>query len=1078
MRTVTASVLGVTMLRRRRWPVWSLLCGLVVSYGLSSPDQPGAQGAAAKPRPAEACGADQPAAVNPAAALRLVPFPQQIQLGEGVFALNRPLTLSVPAKAAGLFGELLIAELRRAGLPAPQVVAAESRTPAFRLAAEAGAAVPALAGLPEKNLEAYILRVDQQAITASATSEAGLFYGLQILCQLIRANRRGDGVPCLTVRDWPALRWRCLQDDFTRGPSPRSSVLRLQVDLGANLKLNLFTYYMEHQFAHAKHPDIGPPDGSVTPEEMRDLVAYAKPRHMDILGNQQSFGHFGHILKHERYAALRETPDILCPLKEESYQLLDDLYADICPLLPFPMFNVCCDETYGLGTGPAKELAEKIGVGGVYVRHMRRVHDLLKDKHGKRMMMWGDIILQHPDKLAEIPKDTVMLTWAYDPRANFESQIVPFAKSGYEFFVCPGVSNWSRILPDFGMATTNIRNFVRDGVKHGAIGMLNTDWEDDSESLNAPTWHGDAWGAECSWTGSATRPEDFNRRIGGVLFGEPGDHFGQAIELLSQTHKLTGMNAMHNSRFWQNDFRPERNPATIRESARRLLELVVPAIEHLQTCRREATANARLLDYFLFGARRMEFIGQRMLDGLEAVHLYHDACERPPAEALPLLDKVEKLVRTNRDQYESLGRQFAELWLEEAKPFALDGITKRYAGMVKWFDGVSAQLAKAREAAQAGKPLPRPDQVGLLLPEAFARRTRPHEFAPEPLEPAAPWADTTAAQRLGLAVHAGSADRTQLPVEVDAAVPAELAKLPIRAWVLNPNAAPREVPAQLDPSATPGKARIALILPDRVATGTEVKLHVYFGAAQATALPQSVKTSAGPKGMHWLENDQVRLLLGAEGAHVYRWEVKRLEGRDLTMPGESSWFGFSDMHALRDVPFQLQCVARGPALVRYVGAEPGGLVKTFSLFAGTSWMEVVLNDPTGTYWEFDNPANFAADGPTPGTYLFSGGQTGPVGKQADGVPAQVKAHGAYWGIKFNRDRIALGLTTPETAAHFVIAPGSGAGGVGIEGSSPAAHFVTFAGLLEGEPAATMNQLRSTLDFKNQPRMRLYQMQRR
>ena len=141
---------------------------------------------------------------------------------------------------------------------------------------------------------------------------------------------------------------------------------------------------------------------------------------MDILGNQQSFGHFGAILAHPEFAAARETGDVLSPVKEETYKLLDDLYAEEVPLLPFPLFNVCCDETVGLGSGPSKELAAKIGVGGVYVRHIRRIHDLLKNKYRKRMMMWGDIILQHPDKLDQIPKDTIMLTWGYDPRASFE----------------------------------------------------------------------------------------------------------------------------------------------------------------------------------------------------------------------------------------------------------------------------------------------------------------------------------------------------------------------------------------------------------------------------------------------------------------------------------------------------------------------------------------------------------------------------------------------------------------------------------------------------------------------------------
>ena len=118
------------------------------------------------------------------------------------------------------------------------------------------------------------------------------------------------------------------------------------------------------------------------------------------------------------------------------------------PLLPFPFFNVCCDETWGLGKGPSKARAEEIGVGALYVEHILRVRDLVTEHYGKRMRMWGDIILQHPDKLDQVPKDTVMLTWGYGPRDSFEDQIIPFAQSGYEFFVCPGISNWSRILPE------------------------------------------------------------------------------------------------------------------------------------------------------------------------------------------------------------------------------------------------------------------------------------------------------------------------------------------------------------------------------------------------------------------------------------------------------------------------------------------------------------------------------------------------------------------------------------------------------------------------------------------------------
>ena len=165
-------------------------------------------------------------------------------------------------------------------------------------------------------------------------------------------------------------------------------------------------------------------------------------------------------------------------------------------------------------------------------------------------------------------------------------------------------------------------------------------------------------------------------------------------------------------------------------------------------------------------------------------------------------------------------------------------------------------------------------------------------------------------------------------------------------------------------------------------------------------------------------------------------------------------------------------------MTSYRCREALGLVKTLNLFAGTSWIEVVLNYPVQYYWEFDDPKNFSADGPTPGEYLFSNGSTGAVGRQADGVPAQVKAEGVHWGVKFNHEGLALGIITPEVAANHVIAPGAGAGGVGIERSPPACHFITYAGLLDAEPEEVMRQLRHTLDFTNQPEVILHAIQAR
>jgi hypothetical protein len=275
------------------------------------------------------------------------------------------------------------------------------------------------------------------------------------------------------------------------------------------------------------------------------------------------------------------------------------------------------------------------------------------------------------------------------------------------------VSNWSRILPDFSTAEVNIRNFVRDGIALGALGMINTSWEDDGEALKGLIWHGHAWAAECAWNGSITEPAAFNRRVGAVLFGEQGDHFGQAIALLAKTHALPGMAGMNNSRFWQDDFFSTRAVPELQAEASRLLPLVQQAAEHLKACRRDATVNVGLLDSFQFGTRRMDLIGRRMLAGLAATREYTSARRSSKSQSLEHLARVEEIVRRTRDAHETLAREFARLWLRDCRPYALDWTIRRYQKAIDRYDALLLQIGEARSRAEAGKPLPSPAALGL-----------------------------------------------------------------------------------------------------------------------------------------------------------------------------------------------------------------------------------------------------------------------------------------------------------------------------------------------------------------------------
>ncbi len=366
--------------------------------------------------------------------------------------------------------------------------------------------------------QGYVLNVTDKKIFVGANTHQGLFYGIQTLSQLL-TQCQSLSVPQMKIVDWPTLKIRAWQDDISRGPIPTLDFLKSQVKQLAGYKLNALTLYTEHVFQLEKHPHIAPPYG-LTKEELGDLIEFSKKYYVDVIGNFQSFGHFYHTLKLPEYAHLAETPHVLTPAKEETYEFLKEVYGEVIPAYESEYFNINCDETFGLGTGPAKAMLENQTVGEIYASHINRVVEIIKP-YNKKVMMWGDIALNHREILTKIPKDLIMLSWGYHPGESFESAVTPFKDYGFEFMVCPGVSGWNRIWPDIPSAMINIKNYVRDGIKHGAIGMINTTWDDNGYSLFNNFWPPLIWGAECAWN-PVTDEEVENRT----------KNFKQAIDFL------------------------------------------------------------------------------------------------------------------------------------------------------------------------------------------------------------------------------------------------------------------------------------------------------------------------------------------------------------------------------------------------------------------------------------------------------------------------------------------------------------------------------------------------------------------
>jgi hypothetical protein len=1006
-------------------------------------------------------------------------------VNEGQFLINNSdsYELSVPQGFTDAAVERIVAEFQLRKLSTPKVVKRQDTENKFVLnfAEQKPLETPVL-NADDNQTEAYALSVQNGGIVAVASGEAGLYFAAQTLRQLIRANliptASGGALPCLTINDYPSLRWRCWQDDFTRGPSPKLDFLKNQLALGSEFKHNLFTYYMQNQFEYKKYPAAAPENGALLQDELKQAVAFAKEHSLEILGNQQSFAHSAGFLSTPELAHLGEAGYILSPTEPKVYDFLDDLYSEHTPLTPFGIFNVCCDETWDLAKKKPEsiELAKEIGVGGVYVQHLLKVYDLLK-KHNKRMMMWGDIIVQHPQELAKIPKDVLMACWwYYEPCSieKYEEWVKPIADSGYEFWVCPGQSNWSRILPQIDTYVPNIQKFVDVGIRYGTTGMLNTGWEDDGESLHGYNWHAIAWGGEGAWNGSKTDYQDFNKRLGAVLFGgqNTGATFAEAIDTIAELQSKHGL--VNNSVFWERDFIPRHTPAAVEREAKRIVELAQKAIRLLETTKAEATVNAELLDSFLLGVRRMELIGTRRLDGLEVAQRYAAVSAldlTDPAQKAKALQEqiaIGKIIIENCLRHHAVRMEFVRIWNTESKPYARYWTVQRYNELDTWFGELQQKLHEALQTFISGNGetvLPDIGQIaGFLI-----RKTAPDRVVPLKLSPQTDWTNSRALMRLGLTIAAGNVDRIAFPVELDVNLPESCIGKHVEAFVIGEGNAPQLIPAQLDATSpqNPNRQRLTLLLPG-LAKGKTANVYVYFGLDEADTSYSSISTFDGDNGMKVIENDLVQAHLGSEGGHVYKWLIKDRDNLDMTDPGDTAHHGFSDHgHGDRHKRFELVCMNAGPAMVRYGCFYEGELVKTMTFYAGLPVLDVIVTYPSHYFWNFDDPDLFAADGNTPGMYLFSGGIHGATSSKGSGV--QTGESGVSWALKVNEQGLMHGMTTPEAPAHFVIGPGGGMGGVGVQGDYARSHFVTFAGnLAKEDSASTMNAIQRTYNLKDQP----------
>jgi hypothetical protein len=592
----------------------------------------------------------------------------------------------------------------------------------------------------EMKAEGYAIIPDGKGLAITAASDAGIFYALQTVKQMVVGFGNKAVLQTASVRDWPAMKYRGLDDDLSRGPFPTLEFQKKQIRTIAAYKINLYSPYFEHTMQYTGHPLMAPPGGSLTQAEARELVAYAAKYHITIIPEQEAFGHLHYLLNWEKYSSIAETPhgQVLAPHQADAMKLTHDMFAELAQIYPGPFLHLGADETQELGKGQTKAEVDSRGLGAVYLDFMQKIVADLQPLN-RKLLFWGDIAYHEPDLLKQMPdsfkKATIAVAWEYNPQPKgFAPFIKPFTDANFETWVAPGVNNWSRVYPNYNNALSNIQNFTADGQRLGATGQLNTVWNDDGEALFNGNWYGVLFGAEAAWhQGEASIP-DFQSSYGENFHGDTTGKIDEAQREMMAAHKLLkdspyktdGQDLL----FWQDPWNADGQRiagqlrpilSELRMHAERALILVAEA--------RNANPNLRetdALDVLELGARRMDLIGLKFQISDEIATSYAHAFALQTsktkedrdevAHELGSINAVNGKLQDLRNNYSLIRDLYEQAWLKSYRPYFLRNNLERYDYTIQMWLGRIDRVRVAQRQWANSQTIPPAAELGIPAP--------------------------------------------------------------------------------------------------------------------------------------------------------------------------------------------------------------------------------------------------------------------------------------------------------------------------------------------------------------------------
>ncbi|SFF24696.1 beta-N-acetylhexosaminidase [Flavobacterium xueshanense] len=392
--------------------------------------------------------------------LNLMPWPQNIKLTAGTFALSKKFKVNItgnPNARIFIGATNFVRRLDgRTGLFLEQSFLTKVNE---RPEAELQINCVRNGKIEINEDESYQLIITSNKITINATSDLGALHGLETLLQLLQNNSTAYYFPVVEISDSPRFTWRGLMIDAARHFQP-VDVIKRNLDAMASMKMNVFHWHLADDQGwrielknHPKLTELASDGNFYTQEEIKNIVKYADERGILVIPEIDVPGHASALLNAYpeigskvgegkiTYEVQRNSGIFnatLDPTNPKTYEVLSSIFDEVCPLFPGSYFHIGGDENNGKewNANPAIQQFKKdnnfVNNHDLQTYFNMKLIPILK-KYNKKLMGWEEIMTEN------MSKDAIIHAW----RGTNEGQeaggaLIKAAKSGYNTVLSNG----------------------------------------------------------------------------------------------------------------------------------------------------------------------------------------------------------------------------------------------------------------------------------------------------------------------------------------------------------------------------------------------------------------------------------------------------------------------------------------------------------------------------------------------------------------------------------------------------------------------------------------------------------------